>query len=523
MTNPADDALKATMFLYGPPGVGKSSTGRALADRLDLPFTDLETVISGQARMTIAEIFIAEGESGFRARERDMLESVLRSGTGVVALSDGVLLDPDARKLAESLGQVLCMIASEDELLNRIKRGGSTHPKLKGDLSESLAALLAERDAHYASFEHVFDSTELGPDEMAQEIQIYLGRFWLRGPDRGYDIQVDHGALNFLGAALRRLDVSAPLALVTDETIAPLHANRVLDSLRADGFSAELVVIPPGEDAKTLSTVQLMWDAFLGHGMERKSLVLALGGGVIGDLAGFAAASYLRGINWIALPTTLLAMVDSSLGGKTGFDLPQGKNLIGAFHSPQMVIADPVVLETLPTVELRSGMAEVVKHGIIRDVALFEQCETLDGELSSVADLIPRAMAVKIRVVQVDPLENGLRASLNLGHTVGHGVELASDFKLRHGEAVAIGMVAEARLSESLNIADRGLADRIAACLEGIGLPTEIPPELDRDRIIAAMRHDKKKRAGQVKFALPVRIGRALTGVVVDDLGAALA
>jgi 3-dehydroquinate synthase len=522
MTHPPTDTLKTTLFLYGPPGVGKSSTGRALADRLDLPFTDLEHVVAGQAEMTSAEIYQAEGQDGYRARERQALETVLRSGTGVVALSAGVLLDPTVRNLAESLGLVLSMTANEEELALRIQRGGSLHPDLQGDLAQGLKVLLAERSSHYAGFDHVFDSSELGPDEMAQEIQIRLGRFWLRGQDRGYDVHVGAGALGYLGGALRRLDLQAPLMLVTDEAIAPLHGQRVLDSLRQEGLTAEVVVVPSGESAKTLSTVQSIWDAFLSAGLERKSLVLALGGGVIGDLAGFAAATYLRGINWIALPTTLLAMVDASLGGKTGFDLPQGKNLIGAFHSPQMVIADPDVLLTLPEAELRSGMAEVVKHGVIHDAELFEQCQALHGDLSKAAGLIARAMAVKIRVVQIDPLESGLRASLNLGHTVGHGVELASDFEIRHGEAVAIGMVAEARLSETLNIADQGLADQIAACLKSIGLPTEIPSDLDRGRILQAMQHDKKKRAGRVKFALPVRIGQVLTDVEVEDLGAAL-
>jgi 3-dehydroquinate synthetase len=227
----------------------------------------------------------------------------------------------------------------------------------------------------------------------------------------------------------------------------------------------------------------------------------------------------MRGVAWVGVPTSLLAMADSSLGGKTGFDLPEGKNLVGAFHSPRLVLADPDVLQTLPEVEFRSGMAEVVKHGIISDPALFALCAAgYEAVKNDLANLVRRAMAVKIRVVEADPFERGIRAALNLGHTVGHALEFVSGFRLRHGEAVAIGMVAEARLAEHLALTSGGLSERIAEVLQGLTLPVEIPPDLRRGDILKAMWVDKKKASGIVRFALPVAIGKVEVGVALDDL-----
>jgi 3-dehydroquinate synthase len=262
-----------------------------------------------------------------------------------------------------------------------------------------------------------------------------------------------------------------------------------------------------------------MWRGFLQGGLDRRSTVVALGGGVAGDMAGFAASSFMRGVNWVGIPTSLLAMVDASLGGKTGIDLPEGKNLVGAFHPPRLVLADPGLLASLPDAELRSGLAEVVKHGIISDPGLFELCSAgYEAVKSDLDGIVRRAMAVKIAIIEADPYERGIRAALNLGHTVGHAVELVSEFKLRHGEAIAIGTVVEARLAERLGRAQSGLSEEIAVTFAELGLPTKIPAELPRQAIIQAMKVDKKKSSGVVKFALPVEIGRVEVGVAVEDL-----
>lgn len=259
-----------------------------------------------------------------------------------------------------------------------------------------------------------------------------------------------------------------------------------------------------------MGTVSHLWASFLQIGVERGSTVVALGGGVVGDLTGFAAATFLRGVPWVNVPTSLLAMVDAGLGGKTGADLPQGKNLIGAFHAPRLVLVDPETLHTLPNDEMRNGMAEVIKHGVIGDPALFAQAR--QGTLPDVAS----SMAVKVRLICQDPFERGPRAALNLGHTIGHAIEQASGFQLKHGEAVAIGMVAEARLSERLGLAAPGLAEEIAACLQAWSLPTEVPSDLPPEKWQKIIFFDKKKQGGVVHFTLPIRIGEVRTGQVVE-------
>jgi 3-dehydroquinate synthetase len=235
-------------------------------------------------------------------------------------------------------------------------------------------------------------------------------------------------------------------------------------------------------------------------------------------MAGFAASSFMRGVSWVAVPTTLLSMVDASLGGKTGFDLPEGKNLVGSFYPPKLVLADPHLLRTLPDEELISGLAEVVKAGIISDLELFNLCARgLDWVKDHLEEMVKRAMAVKIQIIEEDPYERGIRAALNLGHTVGHAVELVSKFQIRHGEAVAIGMVVEARLAERLTVATKGVSEVIAGSLSALSLPVHIPRELPREDLIRAMHRDKKKSNGFVRFALPAEIGRVEL-VDVDDL-----
>jgi 3-dehydroquinate synthase len=302
-----------------------------------------------------------------------------------------------------------------------------------------------------------------------------------------------------------------------------LYGERALSSLQSAGYLTSQLVIPAGEAHKNLETVASLWRACLEAGLDRKSTVVALGGGVVGDLAGFAASTFMRGCNWVAVPTTLLAMVDASMGGKTGFDLPEGKNLVGAFYPPRLVLADPDVLSTLPERELRAGLAEVVKHGVIADPELFELCaQGWKMVTARLPEVVRRGMAVKVKVIEVDPYEKGIRAGLNLGHTIGHAVELVSGFSLLHGEAVGIGMVAEAQLAERLTVATPGLSDAIAEVLIGLDLPVEISEELDRAELIRAMRVDKKKAQGVIRFALPVRIGEVKVGVEIKDLEEAL-
>ena len=510
------------IFLYGPPGTGKSTIGKLLARSLDLPFVDLDRAIEQEAGISIAQIMEQRGELAFRDLETTALQEIVAHASReafpkrnsmtatqdkIIALGGGALLRAENRALVEAYGTVVLLKADLPTLLNRLQHDGGRRPLLKGDLQARLSDLMDQRRQHYLSFPIQLSVDEGGSAQHAKEIQDRLGRFHLKAMGQ-YDVLIQNGGIDGLGELLKARNLGQPI-VVTDENIAQLQADRVMASLHKAGFDPRLLTIPAGEGYKNLDTVQTLWHRFLESGLDRRSTVIALGGGVIGDLAGFAAATYMRGIHWVGLPTTLLSMIDASLGGKTGFDLPEGKNLIGAFHPPKLVLADPQVLETLPEAEFVSGMAEVVKHGIIADPGLFELCAGgLGCVRQDLESVVKRAMAVKISIIEEDPYEKGFRAALNLGHTIGHAVELASQFRLRHGEAIAIGMVAEAGLAERMDLTGEGLSDRIRQVLIGLGLPVDIPSDLSRQEILRAIRVDKKKNANAVRFALPVAIGK---------------
>jgi 3-dehydroquinate synthase len=431
----------------------------------------------------------------------------------VIALGGGALLREENHLIAEMHGTVVLLMAERDTLLERLKNEAEKRPLLAGDVREKLTSLLDQRREDYSSFAIQYHVDGKTAEQNAAQLQVRLGRFHL-GAMGEYDALV--GRAEQVGDLLDERGLQNPI-VVTDENVGKFHAEGVMTSLHTAGFAPQVITIPAGEDYKNLETIQQLWHGFLEYGLDRKSTVIALGGGVVGDMTGFAAATYMRDITWVGMPTTLLSMVDASLGGKTGFDLPEGKNLIGSFYPPNLVLADPQVLRTLPERELISGMAEVVKHGIISDPELFDLCaHGLECVKDDLEQVVRRAMAVKIKVIEADPYEKGFRAALNLGHTVGHAVELVSRFQLRHGEAVAIGMVAEAQLSERLAVADKGLADTIRDVLLKVGLPVQIPEDLPREKILRAMRVDKKKNAKAIRFALPAAIGKVELVDVTD-------
>ncbi|MFM8319977.1 MAG: 3-dehydroquinate synthase [Chloroflexota bacterium] len=509
---------QSPIFLYGPPASGKSTLGRRLAQALDWSFADLDTLIETQAGLTVPEIFESEGEAGFRSRETRALQEAAQIPGRVIALGGGALLHEDNRRIAESAGRVVCLQASLETILQRLTRGDGGRPLLNGDLQARLQALLEQRADHYASFPLQIDASAGAPEQICPLVQARLGLFRVSGMGRPYDVRIARGLLDQLGGMLQARGLHGPLALVSDENVAALHAGRALEALRSAGYRAELITIPAGEATKTIETVGRVWAGLLAAGLERRSTLVALGGGVVGDLAGFAAATYLRGVSWVGVPTSLLAMVDASLGGKTGADLPQGKNLVGAFHPPALVAIDPGLLDSLPEVELRNGLAEVVKHGVLGDAQLFEMVgRGWASVLANLDEIVRRAVAVKVGVIGRDPYERGERAALNLGHTLGHAIELASDYRVKHGEGVAIGMLAAARLSERRGLAPAGLAAQVQAALEGLGLPTALPPGLDPAVLRRGMGVDKKRAGGQLRLVLPLEIGATRWNVPAND------
>ena len=512
------------LYLYGPPGSGKTTLGKLLSERLALAFLDLDKFIQNDAGMSVKAIFAAEGEEGFRAREKRALHEASSRDRSVIALGGGTLLDPENRARAEETGTVVCLDCPLDVLRTHIDLTPGTRPLVNNgiaDSGEALEKLMAARAGHYASFRRRLDVAGRSLDNLVDAAEILFGAYRITSGTASSDIVVGENMLGAVGNWSFVRDLGRRCVVVCDEHTYPLYGDRVMDALRAAGIQPTRCTIPAGEDAKTLATVQDIWHGFMQAGLGRSDFAVAVGGGVTGDLTGFAAATWMRGIRWVNVPTTLLAMVDASTGGKTGCDLPGAKNLVGAFHLPDLVVADVETLLTLPVREWRCGLAEMMKHALIGDANLathfgfFEGLKGLPDEatwddfddLAGLAAFVSRALAVKVHIVREDPLEKGVRAKLNLGHTVGHAIETLTDYRVRHGEAVAMGTVEEARLAVRLGHAKPGWPEQVAKLFADVGLPTELPEGLTFDALREVMRRDKKKSGNSVRFALPCAPG----------------
>ncbi|NJN75096.1 MAG: 3-dehydroquinate synthase [Synechococcaceae cyanobacterium RL_1_2] len=342
-----------------------------------------------------------------------------------------------------------------------------------------------------------------------------------------YDITLGSQSLEMIGAQLQRLNLGQTILLISNPEIFDFYGDRVLASLAAANFKVDYHLVPAGEQYKHVGSIQQIYDRCIESRLERSSTLLALGGGVIGDMTGFAAATWLRGVNFVQVPTSLLAMVDASVGGKTGVNHPQGKNLIGAFYQPRQVIIDPSVLKTLPVREFRAGMAEVIKYGVIWDRELFEALEqadaidelqTMDEQLLSM--ILARSCQAKADVVSQDEKEGGIRAILNYGHTIGHAIESLTNYdRFVHGEAVAIGMVAAGAIAVALNLWSEEEQQRQINLIQKASLPTNIPSTIAIAALIEALNHDKKVKAGKVRYILPTTLGEAIiSDQVTTDL-----
>ncbi|MCS7221404.1 MAG: 3-dehydroquinate synthase [Anaerolineae bacterium] len=506
------------IILTGFMGTGKTSIGRLMAKRLRREFVDMDAVIEERTGRSIPQIFQEQGEEAFRAMERELCrELAARSGL-VIATGGGALVSAENRALLGATGDIICLRASPDVIMARVG-ASANRPKLDGtDRRARIEALLDERAAAYNSIQLQLDTSEL---TLAEAVERALALLWgltearrlpVHAPgDHSYDIVLGEGILSRAGELLARRLAPSPVAIITHPVIGQHWAGLLTRALEAAGFCPTVVEIPAGEEHKTLDTVRFLYHRLLAAGLDRRSAVIALGGGVVGDIAGFVAATFLRGVPFVQIPTTLLSMVDASVGGKVGVDLPEGKNLVGAFKQPEMVLMDPLTLSTLPSEEFRAGLAEVVKHSVIGAPELFRQMEERTGPTSLTA-LIADAVRVKIEVVEEDPFEQGRRAVLNLGHTFGHALEQLSGYRMRHGEAVSIGMAAAARLAVHLGRCEVQTANRLIDLLDRLGLPVRIEG-YSAEALYQAMGTDKKRAAGQLRFVIPEEIGR----VVIAD------
>jgi shikimate kinase/3-dehydroquinate synthase len=507
-------------------GTGKTAVGRLVADRLGRPFIDMDAEIEKRAQKPIARIFADDGEEAFRSIESALCSELSAQDGLVIATGGGALVNPASRQAMMAGGNVVCLSCEADEIVRRLTEEGAAsgiaeRPLLHvEDPAAEIERLLAARSEAYAAIPWQVDTTGLSADEVADQMERIASFVTLpvRFPGGEYPVHIGHGALDYIGGTVRAAGApgASRVAIVSNPVVAPLYSDRVELSLKSAGLAPFACSMPDGEEHKTLATVASLYEQFLDGGLDRSGTVLSLGGGVTGDVAGFAAASFMRGVRLVQVPTTVVAMADASVGGKTGVDLPQGKNLVGAFKQPALVLIDPAVLETLPPVEVRCGLAEVIKHGVIGAPDLFADLENRAGDLSllwggelsgsEAAARLARTLQVKIDIVVDDPYERGRRAVLNLGHTVAHGLERLSGYSMRHGEAVSIGMVAAAMLATELGRAETSLVDRIRSVLAAWGLPVTCPPQ-DVGEIWAAMQHDKKRQGPGLRWVLPRAMG----------------
>lgn len=511
------------LYITGFMGVGKSSVGAAVAERLGRRFVDMDREIESRVGKSIADIFAQDGEHAFRDLEAAVCREISGRDNLVVATGGGALVDPENRAKALESGTVVCLTCESQELTRRLGVEEGRPLLATADPRAAAVALLERRAETYAQLPWHVDTTARSIEEVAEDVVCvaFARALQVRHGDAGYPLWIGVGLLAHLGDVVYRanLDVRAKIVIVSNPVVEPLYGTAASTSLRAAGYQTSTCIIPDGEQHKTLDTVRAIFEDLLQKGLDRGGVLLSLGGGVTGDIAGFAAATYLRGVRLIQVPTTLLSMVDSSVGGKTGVNLPEGKNLVGAFKWPDLVVIDPQVLGTLPQEEIRSGVAEMVKHAILGDETTFEELEEEPLDRASwgsdkTADWIARSLGVKIGIVEQDPLEKGRRAVLNLGHTVGHALEALSGYELRHGEAVAIGLVAAARIACKQGLVPPSLVERIERILRRNKLPTRCPAH-PVDEIETAMGRDKKRADGVLRWVLPRGIGDV---IVANDV-----
>lgn len=538
-----------SIVLVGLMGCGKSSVGKRLASRLGMPFIDADEEIERAAGKSINDIFCEHGESHFRDGERKVIARLLAGGPQVLATGGGAYMNPETRTKIGENGISVWLKAELPVLLRRVTKR-DTRPLLKtGNAETIMQKLIDERYPVYADADITVESREEPHEVIVSDIIQRVARIARPGAacnsspprtampkqraellnsrtvgvdlaDRSYDVLIGSGLLRDAGRLLKERLGKVKCAVVTDENVARHHLATLEESLKRDNLHAGSIVLQPGEATKSFRELAPLCERLLELGIERGDVVLPFGGGVIGDLAGFAAGILRRGVRFVQIPTSLLAQVDSSVGGKTGINTRQGKNLIGVFHQPSLVLADTDVLATLPDREVRAGYAEVAKYGLLGDAQFFAWLEdhwrgVFGNSGPDLTHAIETSVKAKAAIVARDETETGDRALLNLGHTFGHALEAWTGYsdRLLHGEGVAIGMCLAFRLSEELGLSPNGTAARVTRHLEAVGLPVRIDQipggKADAGELLRLMGQDKKVKDGRLTFILVRGIGKA--------------
>lgn len=500
------------IILTGFMGTGKTTIGKRLAKQLDYRFVDTDELIEERAGKAIPEIFKTMGEDAFREMEGAIVREIAQMQGLVVSTGGQLMLDPDNAAALTRTGRVFCLIATPEEILERVSKDTQAErPLLAVDNPMArIVELMQQRKDGYGQFPQMVTSRKT-PDEVTKTL---VGVFQanpdlivpITAPETPYEYIVGGGLLPFV---THLAGIVGPVAVITDTNMGPLYA-------KSCGPVDMVIEVAPGQRHKTLATVQSICETLVEKGFDRNGTIIGLGGSVISGLAGFVAAVYMRGVACVHCPTSLLAMIDTSIGGKAGINLPQGKNLVGAFKQPKAVIADVATLQSLSPDEFAHGMAEVIKHGLIGGGNLFERIKHSSWKweprskkppLAVLQDLVAQAIQVKIQIVQEDPFDRDRRVVLNLGHTFAHAIEQVSNYTIYHGQAVAMGMIAAANLSARLGHCPAELEEQIAAILADAALPCRIPATISPEAVMQAMHRDKKKREGHLRFVLLRDIG----------------
>ena len=553
------DRRITNLIITGFSGTGKSLVAKEVARRLNWDYLDTDDEIVRQTGKPIAEIFRQDGEARFRELEREALKGACGQERAVIAIGGGAIVDPRNYELLARTGLIVCVEAKPETIYERLFRAAASSPEtevrplLAADKPlERIRELKASRQPYYANVDWTIHTDNLDIGQVAEEVirawrLLRLAHLRLNPPPlaerksgsqpkadddvaclvetatQSYPVFVGYRLLDKLGEKMRQVGLSGTATVISDENVFPLYGSKVEGVLKDAGFNVDSFVVPPGEESKNINCAVRIYDFLVEHRAERDDVIIALGGGVVGDLAGYVAATFLRGMPWIQVPTSLIAMVDASIGGKVGVNHPEGKNLIGAFYQPNLVLADCKTLNTLPQRELTSGWAEVIKHGLILDEDFFQFLESsvnglkeLEPEMLTKA--IARSAAIKAQVVSQDEKEKkSKRTVLNYGHTIAHGLEAATQYKrFFHGEAVAIGMMGAAKLSQQLGLMPSAAVERQQALLQKFGLPTSLRAKrsnlkLSLAEITRAMELDKKVKEKAIRWVLLQDIGEVIT------------
>jgi shikimate kinase/3-dehydroquinate synthase len=532
-----DKRSSGIIILVGMMGAGKTTVGKLLAKQLGKTFIDSDEEIQRRTGVTIPHIFDVEGEAGFRARESGVIQELLKQDNIVLATGGGAIISAQNRAMMKQNGLVVYLKSSVHDLWQRT-RHDHNRPLLQTENPRAkLQELHDQRDPLYMEaadvvihtgkqsvqillerLQHKLEELEhmTGNENSMQTLNVGLA-------ERSYPIHIGSGLLSRIELLLPHIPQKRTV-IVSNTTVAPLYLEQLTEGLRSGGVEVQSIILPDGEQYKSGESLNTIYDALLSARSERGTPLIALGGGVIGDITGYAAATYLRGVPFIQIPTTLLSQVDSSVGGKTGINHPLGKNMIGAFYQPRVVLADTTTLDTLPDKELRAGIAEVVKYGLIRDLPFLEWLEAnidklLARDTAALQYAIARSCQNKAEVVGIDERESGERALLNLGHTFGHAIENGMGYGVwLHGEGVAAGTVMAADLSQRLGWLSEQDVVRVRKFFERAGLPV-ISPRLGVDKYMQMMGLDKKVAGGKIRFVLLKSLGHAvMTGEVPQAL-----